>query len=148
MITNLSKTGIKGLVMFNRFYTPDFDINNFSEKSSNTFSTPAEAANVLRWVAIMSGRINIDIAASTGIHDGKAVIKQLLAGATAVQIVSSIYNSGVGHLQNVLFELGNWMDTKGFNTIADFRGKLCQEVNQNPAAFERIQFMKYFSEII
>jgi len=148
MITKLSETGIKGLVMFNRFYTPDFDINNFSEKSSNTFSTPAEASNVLRWIAIMSGRVEVDIAASTGVHDSTALIKQILAGATAVQIVSSIYNKGVGHLQSVLFELENWMDSKGFKTIAEFKGKLSQEASQNPAAYERIQFMKYFSEIV
>ena len=148
IITRLSETGIKGMVMFNRFYTPDFDISNFSEKSSNTFSTPAETANVLRWIAIMSGRVKVDIAASTGVHDGNTLIKQLLAGAKTVQLVSAIYNNGVGHLQNLLFELENWMDKKEYKTIDDFRGKLAQGSSNNPAAYERIQFMKYFSEIV
>ncbi len=147
MVSKISETGINGVVMFNRFYSPDFDINNFKEKSANTFSSPQEFNNVLRWVAIISGKTECDIAASTGIHDGQAVIKQILAGAKATQIVSTLYKNGVGQIQNMLKDIENWMDVKGYNYISQFRGKMSQKEIDNPASFERVQFMKYFSGI-
>lgn len=147
MIRKLSETGISGIVMFNRFYTPDFDINNLSEKSSNTFSTSSEAGNVRRWMGIMSPKVKCDLAASTGIHNSEDLIKQLLVGANAVQIVSTIYRNGRDQIQQMLKGLNKWMDEKGYNTIDQFRGKMSQAETTNPAAYERIQFMKYFSEI-
>lgn len=95
----------------------------------------------------MKGRAGCDLAASTGIHDGEALIKQLLAGANAVQIASTIYKNGAGHIAKMLNELENWMEKKGYNYLDQFRGTMSQENNPNPAAFERMQFMKYFSEI-
>ena len=147
MVKKLSETGIEGIVMFNRFYTPDFDINNFTEKSSNTFSTPAEAGNVRRWMGIMSPKVDCDLAASSGIHSAEDLIKLLLAGARAVQVVSTIYKNSKDQIQKMLGGLNMWMDEKGYNTIGQFRGKMSQEVSSNPSAYERIQFMKYFSEI-
>ncbi|TFH36546.1 MAG: dihydroorotate dehydrogenase-like protein [Bacteroidia bacterium] len=148
MISKLSGTGIKGIVLFNRFYSPDFDINTLTEKSSNTLSHPAESSNVLRWVALMSGRVQCDLASSTGIHDGKALIKQLLAGASAVQVVSTVYSNGIGQIQKMVEDLENWMDEKGYNYIDQFKGKMSRSESSNPSSFERIQFMKYFSEIV
>lgn len=148
MISKLSGTGISGIVLFNRFYSPDFDINTLTEKSANTLSNPAESSNILRWVALMSGRVQCDIASSTGIHDGKALIKQLLAGARAVQVVSTLYSNGIDQIQKMTAELEKWMDEKGYNYIDQFRGRMSSAESINPAAFERIQFMKYFSEII
>jgi len=148
MIGKLSATGIGGIVLFNRFYSPDFDINTLSEKSSNTLSHPAESSNVLRWVALMSGRVQCDLASSTGIHDGKALIKQLLAGASAVQVVSTVYSNGIDQIQKMVGDLENWMDEKGFNYIDQFKGKMSRPEGANPSSFERIQFMKYFSEIV
>jgi len=147
MVKKLSETGIEGIVMFNRFYTPDFDINNFTEKSSNTFSTPAEAGNIRRWMGIMSPKVDCDLAASSGIHSAEDLIKLLLAGARAVQVVSTIYKNSKDQIQKMLGGLNMWMDEKGYNTIEQFRGKMSQEVSSNPSAYERIQFMKYFSEI-
>jgi len=147
MVRKIADTGINGLVLFNRFYTPDFDINNFSEKSSNTFSTPSEAGNVRRWMGIVSPRLKCDLAASTGIHNSEDLIKQLLAGARAVQVVSTIYKNGRDQIQKMLGGLNQWMDEKGYNKIDQFRGKMSQAETSNPAAYERIQFMKYFSEI-
>lgn len=147
MIRRMSETGIDGIVMFNRFYTPDFDINNFTEKSSSTFSNPSESGNIRRWIGIMSGKVSCDLAASTGVHSGEDIIKQLLAGARAVQVVSTIYKNGREQIQNMLGVLDRWMDDKGFNTIEQFRGKMSQDESANPSAYERIQFMKYFSEI-
>ena len=145
--SKLSETEIKGLVLFNRFYSPDFDINTLEEKSVNTLSNPAEVSNVLRWIAIMSGKVNCDLCATTGIHDGQGLIKQMLAGATAVQIVSTLYKNGIGKLNEIADELAKWMDDKGYNNIQQFRGIMSQDKSANPSAYERIQFMKYFSEI-
>jgi dihydroorotate dehydrogenase (fumarate) len=86
MIQRLSKTGIAGLVLFNRFFSPDIDIDQFKIKSSFVLSSPGELALSLRWIAIMANKVDCDLAASTGVHDGDAVIKQLLAGAKAVQV--------------------------------------------------------------
>lgn len=147
MIKRLSETGVKGIVLFNRFYSPDFDINTFTEKSSNTLSTTSESSNVLRWTAIMAGKVGCDICATSGIHTGEGVIKQILAGAGAVQVVSSLYHNGIGHVQKMVGELEDWMDKNNFNYVHQFKGKMSQARSSNPAAYERIQFMKYFSEI-
>ncbi len=144
MIQNLSKTGIAGLVLFNRFYSPDFDIDKLEVVSSNVFSKPSDLAISLRWIGIMAQRVSCDLAASTGVHDGAALIKQILAGANAVQVVSAFYQHGKGRITTMLGALEEWMKKKGFNSLGDFRGKLSQAESSNPAAYERVQFMKYF----
>ncbi|MDA3954882.1 MAG: dihydroorotate dehydrogenase-like protein [Bacteroidales bacterium] len=144
-IQKLSKTGIKGLVLFNRFYSPDIDINNFEMLSTNVTSSPSELPISLRWIGIMHNRVECDLAASTGIHDGTAVIKQILAGATVVELASVFYKNGKEVIKDMLNDLTIWMDQKGFKTLDEFRGKLSQDKAQNPAAYERMQFMKYFA---
>jgi dihydroorotate dehydrogenase (fumarate) len=144
MIQNLSNTGIAGLVLFNRFYSPDFDIDKLEVISSNVFSNPSDVTISLRWIGIMAERVNCDLAASTGVHDGTALIKQILAGANAVQVVSALYKHGKGHIATMLQTLEEWMKKKGFNSLSDFRGKLSQAKSSNPAVYERVQFMKYF----
>lgn len=143
----LSWTKIKSLVLFNRFFSPDIDINSFEIKSSNIFSTPAELAQSLRWVAMLSDNVQCDIAASTGVHDGKAAIKQLLVGAKAIQIASVLYKKGFKEIPAILKEIEDWMIQKNFKTIDEFRGKMSVRKADNPAAFERVQFMKYFAGI-
>jgi dihydroorotate dehydrogenase (fumarate) len=143
MIQKLSETGIAGLVLFNRFYSPDFDIEKF-EVPSNVFSNPSDLAISLRWIAIMSERVNCDLAASTGVHDGVALIKQILAGADAVQVVSALYQQGKERIGSMLETLEEWMARKGFESLSDFRGKMSQAASSNPAAYERMQFMRYF----
>lgn len=144
MVQKLSNTGIAGLVLFNRFYSPDFDIDKLEVVSSNVFSSPADLPISLRWIAIMAERVNCDLAASTGVHDGAALIKQILAGAHAVQVVSTLYQNGKGRIQSMLGTLEEWMGEKGFNSLADFRGKMSQGKSTNPAVYERVQFMRYF----
>jgi dihydroorotate dehydrogenase (fumarate) len=146
-ITNISKSGIKGLVLFNRFYMPDIDIDKMKIKEANIFSSPAEFNQVLRWIGILSGKVNCNLAASTGIHDGSAVIKQILAGADAVQVVSAIYIHGPQYINKMLSEVEKWMEQKGFNYIDQFKGKLSMEQCNNPASYERMQFMRYFGGI-
>jgi dihydroorotate dehydrogenase (fumarate) len=144
MIQKLSNTGIAGLVLFNRFFSPDFDIDKFEVKSSNVFSAPSDLSISLRWIAIMAERVNCDLAASTGVHDGVALIKQLLAGADAVQVASTLYENGKGRIGEMLKTLEDWMEGKGYGSLSDFRGKMSQAKSSNPAAYERVQFMKYF----
>ena len=144
MIQRLSRTGVAGLVLFNRFFSPDIDIQSFKIKPSFVFSTPAELAVSLRWVAIMAKKVECDLASSTGIHDAAAVIKQLLVGATAVQVVSSLYKSGPEQITKMIEGLKEWMQGHGFNSLSDFRGRMSQEAASNPAVYERVQFMRYF----
>ena len=146
-INSLSYTGIDALVLFNRFYSPDFDIENLEVKPSYIFSNPSDLSVSLRWVAMLSDHINCDIAASTGVHDGRAMIKQLLAGAKAVQVASVLYKKGFKEIGSMLETLENWMDRKNFTGIDEFRGRLSVKNADNPAAYERVQFMKHFSGI-
>ncbi len=148
LITRLSwKERIGGFVLFNRFSNPDVDIVNLRVKSAEIFTSPTENTDTLRWLALLSGVIEKDLVASTGIHDDAGLIKQLLVGASAVQVVSTIYRNGPGQIDAMLDGLRRWMEEKSFASIADFRGKLSYEQADNPAAFERIQFMKYYGGI-
>ena len=143
----LSETGVAGIVMFNRFYTPDIDIEKMRLSSAQMFSTPSELPETLRWMAIMSGKVSCDLAASTGIHSGDDVIKMLLAGAQVTQVASTLYKNGPEVIGRMLTKIEKWMSEKGFDSIEQFRGKVSQEYGEDPAAFERMQFMKNFSEI-
>ncbi|MCF8231837.1 MAG: dihydroorotate dehydrogenase-like protein [Bacteroidales bacterium] len=143
----LSWTGIKGLVLFNRFYSPDIDIDKFSLKASNVFSSPDELPVSLRWVAMLSDVVHCDISASTGVHSGDAVVKQLLAGAASVQMSSLLYKEGFGKITEVRDFLSQWMDKHGFESIDEFKGRMSFKKAENPAAYERVQFMKHFSGI-
>jgi len=142
-IKHISQSPTKAIVLFNRFYNPDFDIHTLQFTSSNVLSTPAEAANSLRWIAIMANRVSCDLSASTGIHDGTAVIKQLLAGAKTVQLCSTLYKNGNDQINLFLGELEKWMKENDYNTIDEFRGKMSQSKTFDPKVFERVQFMKY-----
>lgn len=143
-LQRISGSGIQGLVLFNRFYNPDFDTETLEFTSGAVLSSPTDFYNSLRWIGIMSGRAKCDLAASTGVHDGQALIKQLLAGAHAAEIASTLYKNGNTRLADMLEELNTWMDRHNFETIESFRGKLSQSLSGNPAAYERVQFMKYF----
>jgi len=141
-VTKLSQTGISGLTLFNRPFHPDFDIEQLKISSNHLYSRPEEYIQTLRWVAILSGRVACDIAASTGIHEYESVVKQLLAGASAVQIASALYAEGPQVIGRMLNGLDEWMQRHDFPTIAQFKGMLSQDKIENPAALERVQFMK------
>lgn len=145
-LQKFSETGIKGLVLFNRFYNPDIDIDKLQTTSGYVLSSPSDIANSLRWIAIMSQRAKCDLASSTGIHDARGAIKQLLAGASAIQVASVLYKQGPKAIENIVNGLQTWMAQKGFNNIPEFRAKLSQSNSINPAAYERVQFMKFFRE--
>lgn len=143
----LSETGIAGLTLFNRPYNPDVDTDQLHVNASNMFSRETEYSHTLRWVALLSGRIGCDIAASTGIHNAETVIKQLLAGADAVHMVSVFYKSHFDILPALIKDIESWMKAHSFSTIDSFKGMLSQAKVINPAAYERVQFIRLFSSI-
>jgi dihydroorotate dehydrogenase (fumarate) len=147
MIQKLSWSGANGFVLFNRFYAPDINLETLKINAISTFSSPEEMSNTLRWVAILSDKIKADIVASTGIHDGNTLIKMLLAGATAVQIASTLYKNGFDKIDEIIAVLEKWMDKNNYSTIQEFRGKMSFKNTQNPAAYERVQFMKHYAGI-
>jgi len=143
----LSNSGIRGLVLFNRFFSPEFDIETFDVTAGGVFSSPSDIYHSLRWVAILSGRVQCDLAASTGVHDGKGMIKQLLAGAKAVEIASVLYKKGLGEIGMMLGELEEYMARHRFHSTGEFIGRMSMAHAANPAVYERVQFMKYFGGI-
>jgi dihydroorotate dehydrogenase (fumarate) len=141
--------GASGIVLFNRFYEPDFDINNLSIVPASVLSSPEEQRYVLRWVGMVSGQdMKIDISASTGVHTGEDAIKYLLAGATTVQVCSALYKRGFTVISEINDSLHRWMEMKEFRTVDDFRGILNYRNIENPSLFERAQFMKHYSSYI
>lgn len=147
MIKKLSWTEVDGFVLFNRFYNPDIDIDRFTIKPGNLYSTPDEISTSLRWIAILADRIQADLCASTGVHDGHGVVKQLLAGAKAVQICSTLYKNGFDRIPSIIQDMTYWMQRNNFEKIADFRSKLSFKKTDNPSVYQRVQFMKHFSGI-
>ncbi len=143
-VKRVSESGVDGVVLFNRFFHPDFDIENFKIVPSNVLSRSSDLAISLRWMSILSGRMGCDLIASTGVHDGASVIKEILAGANAVQVVSSLYKNGIESISDMIEEVKVWMEKHGFESLDDFRGKMSQVNSPNPAEYERVQFMRYF----
>ena len=137
---------VKGVVLFNRFFAPDLDIEKMKVVPAEVFSNPADIRDTLRWVAIASHEVQkIDISASTGVHTGDAVVKMLLAGASTVQVCSVLYKNGHTHLKGLVDFVGQWMDRKGYKSIGDFRGIMNYGKIGDPDVYERSQFMKYYS---
>jgi len=141
----LSKTNISAMVLFNRFYSPDINLDKESIKVSNVFSHPDDFSNSLRWIGILSGQVHCDLSASTGAHDGYTILKNLLVGAKATHVVSTLYKNSNSQIQKMLSQMENWMDQKGYQSIPEFRGKLSQANIKQPMMYERAQFMKYYS---
>ena len=146
MADKLKGAGAAGIVMFNRFYEPDINLETLELTSSEVFSSPADIRRSLRWVGLVSSSVTkLDIAASTGIHDGQGVLKQLLAGAQVAQLCSTLYVNGSKSIPAMLSELESFMKKWNFKNIDDFRGRLSYKNIPDPMVYERSQFMKYFS---
>lgn len=143
MIRTLSdEVGINAMVLFNRFYRPDVNIEKMKLMSGRIFSDPVEMALSLQWIALMSGEIKADLCAATGVHTGTDLIKQLLVGAASVQLCSTLYNNGFDQISTILEELRSWMERHEFGSIPEFQGKLCQERSDQPDEYERVQYVK------
>jgi dihydroorotate dehydrogenase (fumarate) len=137
-------SGADALVLFNRFYQFDIDIDHLGLVAGNPYSSSAEIHQALRWVSLLAGRIDADLAATTGIHDGRDMVKQLLAGAKVVQPCSTLFKNGVGQIGVMLQQLQDWMAEHGFSNLDAFRGRLSQERSARPESFERLQYIKLF----
>ncbi len=148
LVSRLFWTGkAGGFVLFNRYYQPDINVDKMELTSAGVFSHPADISLPLRWIALLSGIIESDFAASTGVHDADGAIKMLLAGAKAVQVVSTLYENGPQQATAIIDGLQAWMEKRSFTTINDFRGRLSYRFDDDQSAFERIQFMKHYSGI-
>lgn len=141
IIQRMDDAGADALVIFNRFYRPDINIHTESIVHNNILSGPEEMTQSLRWVSLLSDKVQCDVAANTGIHDAEGVIKQLLAGADAAQICSTLYSNGISYIETILSEMKQWMEEHNYNAINDFKGKIARD-NEHAAAFARVQFMK------
>ncbi len=142
IINRLADAGVDGLVLFNRYFRPDIDVETLKVVSREHFSSPEEMSLPLRWIALLSGhKVPVDLVASTGIHYDTAVIKQILVGAKAVEICSTLFQNGIPHLAKIIDGLENWMKKHTFETLDDFRGKSL-DYQTTDARFERIQYMK------
>ena len=137
----MQEAGADGLVLFNRFYRPDIDIETERVVRDNVLSSPLEVTKSLRWVALLSPQLDLDIAAGTGIHDYRGVVKQLLAGAAATQICSTLFINGLSYIDTILFDLQKWMQKHNYSSVSEFKGKVAQ-TDGNSVKFERLQFLK------
>jgi dihydroorotate dehydrogenase (fumarate) len=141
VVAQLQQTGVAGVVLFNRFLQPDISLERMAPASQMSMSTPAESLLPLRWIGLLHGRVRLDLAASTGVHDAPGAVKQLLAGATVVQLASTLAKNGVPHLGKIRQGIEEWMDGRGLSSLSEFRGTLSQQKVGDPGAFERAQYV-------
>jgi dihydroorotate dehydrogenase (fumarate) len=146
MAEKLKAAGARGVVLFNRFYEPDINLDRLELTASEVLSSPQELRHSLRWTGLVASEVsNLDIAASTGIHNAEAVIKQILAGACITQVCSTIYKNGPEMIGSILTGIQEFMKKWNFKKLDDFRGRLSYKSIPDPMLYERSQFMKYFS---
>jgi dihydroorotate dehydrogenase (fumarate) len=137
----LDKAGVNGLVLFNRFLQPDVSLEKMAAVPSMSLSSPTEALVPLRWIALLYGRVQAHLAASTGVYDAPAVVKQILAGAQVVQLASTLVKSGIPQMGKILAGVEDWLDKRGLSSVDAARGTVSQKAVQDPGAFERAQYV-------
>ena len=143
----LKHQGASGIVLFNRFYQTDIDIQNEQITSGQVFSSASELSDTLRWTALVSGKVpELSVASSSGVHQWSDVVKCMMAGASAVQLCSAIYMHGTEIITKILASMEDWMKQKKYKAVSDFTGRLCSSKTANHAMYERAQFMKYFTQ--
>ncbi|MGD8978675.1 MAG: dihydroorotate dehydrogenase-like protein [candidate division WOR-3 bacterium] len=145
--TELGDKGASALVLFNRFYQVDINIDRLDIVPGYRFSTPEEINFSLRWISLLAGRVGCELSATTGIHDASGMIKQLLAGAATVQVCSTLYIHGIGHIATMLSNLEAWMQKHHFTAVKDFQGRLSQKDSDRPELYERLQYIKALTGI-
>jgi dihydroorotate dehydrogenase (fumarate) len=143
-VKRLDALDVQGVVMFNRFFQPDIDIDNIKLKSGINFSTSDDVRLPVRWIAIMRNRIECDISLTSGVHDAEGAIKGLLAGANTIQICSVLYKEGNKSVGEIVNGIKSWMDKNQFNSIDEFRGKLSEPKEGIAGGFARAQYVKAF----
>jgi dihydroorotate dehydrogenase (fumarate) len=148
-IPNMAKrfveAGANGLVLFNRFYQPDFDLENLEVVPNLELSTSSELRLPLRWIAILSGQVAADFALTSGVHTALDVVKAMMAGASVAMMTSALLAHGIGQLTAILANLQEWMVEHEYDSIATMKGSMSQRAVAEPAAFERANYMKALS---
>jgi dihydroorotate dehydrogenase (fumarate) len=142
MARRLDELGTDGLVLFNRFYQPDIDLETLEVRPNVLLSTPQDLRLPLTWIGILYGRLRADMAASSGAHTGSDALKLLLCGATVVMMTSALLRHGPGHLRTVLDEMTGWMREREYESVDQLRGSVSQMHAEDPSAFERAQYMR------
>jgi dihydroorotate dehydrogenase (fumarate) len=141
IISKMDNTGVNGFVLFNRLFEPDVNIQ--SEKHFNPFNLSSKGDHKLplRFTGSLYGNIKADICSSTGVFAGEDVIKMILAGASCIQCVSTLFKNGIEQISKMLKEIEKWMDDKGYKTLQDFKGKLSKKNLNNPFSYSRNQYV-------
>ena len=142
LINQLHANGADGIVLFNRFFRPDIDIDSLSFASGSPVSDENEYAEALRWIGLMSGEVKADLVGNTGIHDGKTVVKMLLSGAKAVEVCTAVIQKGFSRIAEMNSFIESWMEKHGYSALSDFIGILSQEHIADGWKWERTQFLK------
>lgn len=142
MAVRLEKAGADGLVLFNRFYQPDINLENLEVEPSLNLSSPFEKRLPLRWIAMLRPHIQVSLAATTGIHTAEDAIKMILAGADVTMMASALLYGGAGVLRKMLNEMTAWMELKEYQTIEEMRGAMSSASVSDPGAFERANYIK------
>jgi dihydroorotate dehydrogenase (fumarate) len=142
MAHKLDEAGVDGLVLFNRFYQPDFDLEELEVTPNVILSTPQALRLPLRWIAILHGRIKANLAATSGIHTAQDVLKMLMAGADVTMMCSALLKHGPTRITDVLEEVNKWMIDHEYVSVGQMKGSMSQKSVGNPAAFERANYMK------
>jgi len=142
MAKRFVEAGANGLVLFNRFYQPDFDLEELEVVPNLELSTSHELRLPLRWIALLYGRIQADFALTSGVHTAQDVLKAVMAGASVAMMTSTLLENGVGRLMHILTDLQEWMEEHEYESIAQMKGSMSQRAVAEPAAFERANYMK------
>jgi dihydroorotate dehydrogenase (fumarate) len=146
IIDQLFYRGTQSVVLFDRMFHPDIDLDTLELKKADLMSNPYDYFQTLRWISIVSTRISrVEIVASSGVHDSEAAIKLLLAGAHAIMICSVLYKNGLDYIGEICNGIKIWMENKGFERIEQFQGQLNYSIVRDPFLYERSQFVNYFS---
>ena len=141
MAFNLTKAGAKGLVLFNRFYNPDINIEKMKAVPGNSISAPEENHNTLRWISLLSSQgLPCELSASRGVYTGEDVVKQILAGAKTVQVCSTLYRNGIDYIKQMNADVEAWMERHEFNNVEEFRGIVNKKEDIN--VVERLQYLR------
>jgi dihydroorotate dehydrogenase (fumarate) len=138
----LDDAGANGLLLFNRFYQPDIDLENLEVVPNVLLSNPQSMRLPLRWIAILFGKIKADLAATSGIYTAEDVIKMVMVGAQITQMFAALHKNGIGYISQVLKEIEKWMDEHEYESLDLMRGSMSHRSVSNPAAFERANYMK------
>ncbi len=141
----LVQTGANGLVLFNRFYQPDFDLENLEVVPHLVLSNSDELRLPLRWIAILYGKIKADLALTSGVHSAEDMLKSLMAGASVVMVASEFLNNGIDQATRLLADMQSWMETHEYVSVKQMKGSMSQQAVADPATFERINYMKVLS---